>query len=562
MTTFKELGLKTEILKSLEKLEFTEATAIQAEAIPFILNSTQDLIAIAQTGTGKTAAFGLPILNQINQRKGDLQAIILCPTRELCIQISRDIAKYAQNSNIETCAVYGGENIMGQIRAIKSGVNIVVGTPGRVCDLIRRRILRLETIKWLVLDEADEMLDMGFKEELDAILKEIPDSRQTLLFSATISRSVHNIAKNYMKSAKEISVGTKNIGAENVSHEYYMAGARNRFEALKRILDSLPGVYGILFCRTRAETQEVAEKLKRSGYDTDALHGDISQNIRTKIMDNFKKKKTGLLVATDVAARGIDVTNLSHVINYNLPDGNESYTHRSGRTGRANKKGTCISIVSPGEKRRIRAIEHVVGKEIHYKEIPSAEDVLVKQIDKFIEEIETVSEDRSDSKAVAEIKKKLNKIGKEDLIKILIDLKFSDLLDNSDSHDLNALNMESNNRNYGFRENRGGRNYRGRSPRSRSGSSFGNRDRGNYRPRDKDRSSSTKDFTVVDRNNSNDYRKRKLTKIENFQDNDKAAKREWSEKKYKKTDTKKFKRSPRKKSDVGLSSIKKKMKRK
>jgi ATP-dependent RNA helicase DeaD len=535
MTTFKELGLKKELLESLEKLEFSEATAIQEKAIPFILNSDKDLIALAQTGTGKTAAFSLPILHKIKQKHGELQAIILCPTRELCIQISRDIEKLSANSNIKTSAIYGGENIMGQIRELKNGVNIVVGTPGRVCDMIRRKVLKLETIKWLVLDEADEMLDMGFKEDLDAILSETPESRQTLLFSATISKSVQNIAKNYMNDTEEISIGAKNTGADNVSHEYYMTGARNRFEALKRILDSLPGVYGILFCRTRAETQDVAERLKRAGYDTESLHGDISQNLRTKIMDNFKKKKNGLLVATDVAARGIDVSNLSHVINYNLPDSNESYTHRSGRTGRATKKGISISIVSPGEKRRIRAIENIIGKEIVYKKIASAEEVLAKQVDKFVEQIEKLAQhEKKDNLALEEIEKKLNKINKEDLIKILIDLKFSDFINNFDDHDLNAPNNESDNHGYNH-ESRGNFTYR-------------NENRNRYRARSRRNNNNNRDFTIIERGTGN-FRKRKASQIENNQENNQEnrnAKKSWTEKNFKKTDKRKFGKSRRK----------------
>ncbi len=308
MTAFKELGLNSEIMKSLDDLGFTEPSPIQEKAIPFILKSENDLIALAQTGTGKTAAFGLPILQKIKANEKAMQAIILCPTRELCIQISRDITKLGKYSKgLSVTAVYGGEKIDFQIKALKRGTNIVVGTPGRVHDLIRRKVLKLQSIKWLVLDEADEMLDMGFKDDLDAILKETPKTRQTLLFSATISKSVRLIAKQYMNDAEEIIVGEQNVGAEKVSHEYYIVGARDRFEALRRILDYLPGVYGILFCRTRRETGEVSDKLKQAGYDTEALHGEISQSMRTKIMDRFKRKQIHLLVATDVAARGIDV---------------------------------------------------------------------------------------------------------------------------------------------------------------------------------------------------------------------------------------------------------------
>ncbi|MFH1187701.1 MAG: DEAD/DEAH box helicase [bacterium] len=441
MTTFKELGLNSEIMKSLDELGFTEPTPIQEKSIPFILETKKDLIALAQTGTGKTAAFGLPILNQIKANKKDLQAIILCPTRELCIQISQDLKKFAKHSiGISITPVYGGENITLQIGALKRGTNIVVGTPGRVCDLIRRKVLKLQSIEWLVLDEADEMLDMGFKEDLDAILEQTPKTRQTLLFSATISKNVHSIAKRYMNDAEEISIGEKNVGAENVSHEYYVVQTKDRFDALKRILDSLPGVYGILFCRTRRETQEISDKLKRANYDTEALHGDISQNMRTKIMDRFKQKQIRLLVATDVAARGIDVNNLTHVINYNLPDQNEAYTHRSGRTGRAQNNGVSVSLVSPREVRIIRELEHVVGRKIEQKKIPCGEEIFQKQIERFIEDVEKTDIKKIGSeKYFSEIADKLKKLSKEDLIKYFIADKFSHLMnEHQNSRDLNA----------------------------------------------------------------------------------------------------------------------------
>ncbi|MDA2921862.1 DEAD/DEAH box helicase, partial [Patescibacteria group bacterium AH-259-L07] len=414
---------------------------IQEKAIPFILQSNKDLIALAQNGTGKTAAFSLPILHQIKINEKDLQAIILCPTRELCIQIFQNIKKFAHYSKgITVTAVYGGARIDLQINSLKSGINIVVGTPGRVHDLIRRKILKLQSIKWLVLDEADEMLDMGFKDDVDAILEQTPKTRQTLLFSATMSRSVQSIAKQYMGDAQEIRIGEKNIGAEKVTHVYYVIQARDRFEALKRILDYLPGVYGILFCRTRNETQIVADKLKQAHYDTEALHGDISQSMRTKIMHRFKRKQVRLLVATDVASRGIDVSNLSHVINYNLPDQNEVYTHRSGRTGRAQKSGVSISIVTPREVRRIKRLENVIGKKFEYKKVPNREDILGKQIDSFLTEIETTDiKGMGNERYFSEVVDRLKKIKKEDLIKQFIALKFNYLIDGyKDTRDVNA----------------------------------------------------------------------------------------------------------------------------
>lgn len=441
MATFKEFGLNHEIIKSLADLEFVQPSPIQEKAIPFILKSKKDLIALAQTGTGKTAAYSLPILNQIEAKEKDLLAIIICPTRELCLQISQDIKKFAKYSKeIKVTSVYGGERIDLQIRALRSGTNIVVGTPGRVHDLIRRKILHLQSIKWLVLDEADEMLDMGFKDDLDAILEQTPKGRQTLLFSATMSGSVHNIAKRYMCDAEEISIGEKNIGAENVVHEYFVVHARDRFEALKRILDYLPGVYGILFCRTKRETQEVADKLKQAHYNTETLHGDISQTMRTKIMDSFKRKQIQLLVATDVAARGIDVSNLTHVINYNLPDHDESYTHRSGRTGRAQKSGVSISILSPREVGTIKKLESIIGKKFEYKKVPSGEDICRKQIDNFIDEIENTDvKEIGKEKYLQESAERLNKIHKEDLIKIFLVNKFKHIMDAYKSaHDLNT----------------------------------------------------------------------------------------------------------------------------
>jgi ATP-dependent RNA helicase DeaD len=430
MKTFKELGLNQDIMASLDELKFVNPSPIQEKAIPFLLNSKNDLIALAQTGTGKTAAFTLPILNQIKSQNNELQVIILCPTRELCIQLFQDIVKFSKHSKkIEVAAVYGGERIDLQIRALRKGVNIVVGTPGRVLDLIKRKVLKLQAIKWLVLDEADEMLDMGFKDDLDAILSETPASRQTLLFSATMSKSVRNIANQYMKDIEEISMGENNIGAEKVTHEYYVVRAGDRFEALKRILDNLPGVYGILFCRTKNETQRVADMLKQANYNAEAMHGDISQAMRTKIMDRFKRKQISLLVATDVAARGIDVNDLSHVINYNLPDQNEVYTHRSGRTGRAQKSGVSISIFTPSDIRKVKMLENMIGKTFEYKKVPSKSDIFQKQIDSFLEKIDETDIATIDSIGnFSEIEEKLKKLKKEDLIKHLIVDKFRHLI--------------------------------------------------------------------------------------------------------------------------------------
>jgi len=430
MKTFKDFGLSSDIIKGLDDLGFTEPTPIQEKAIPFVLESKKDLIALAQTGTGKTAAFGLPIINQIKAEKRALQSIILCPTRELCLQISQDLKKFTKYSKgFSVTAVYGGERIELQINSLKRGTNVVVGTPGRVNDLIRRKVLKLGDIKWVVLDEADEMLDMGFKEELDAILDETPKEKQTLLFSATMSKNVKNIAVKYMGDYEELSAGEKNIGADKVTHEYYVVQSRDRFEALKRILDSLPGVYGILFCRTRRETQDVAEKLKAANYDAEPIHGEISQSSRTKIMERFKQKKVRLLVATDVAARGIDVSDLSHVINYNLPDQNETYTHRSGRTGRASKSGVSISILTAKDLRKVKDLERIIGKSIERKTIPNASDVLLKQAEIFIQKMEdNTLEEIDKSIDLSEIENRLNKINKEDLISRIIKLELGTFL--------------------------------------------------------------------------------------------------------------------------------------
>lgn len=441
MATFKELGLNSEIMRSLDDLGFTEPTAIQEQAIPFLLKEKKDLIALAQTGTGKTAAFSLPILNQIKADNKELQAIILCPTRELCLQISQDIRKFAKHSKgVSVTPVYGGERMDVQISALRRGTDIIVGTPGRVHDLIRRKFLCLKTVRWVVLDEADEMLKMGFKDDMDVILGETPSSRQTLLFSATMSGSVHSISSRYMKDAGEISIGEKNAGADNVSHEYYVVHIKDRFEALKRILDYLPGVYGILFCRTKRETQEISDRLRDARYDAEALHGDITQSARTKIMDRFKRKQIKLLVATDVAARGIDVNNLSHVINYNLPDQNEAYTHRSGRTGRAQNSGVAISIVGQRDIRAIREIEYIIGKKIERKNIPSGKDICKKQIEIFLEEVVTADMEKfGDEEYFKKAAEKFKKIKKEDLIKHFIAHKFNPLLDEcGNTGDLNC----------------------------------------------------------------------------------------------------------------------------
>jgi len=441
MTTFKEIGLNTEIQSSLDDLGFTTPSPIQEAAIPFLLQSNKDLIAFAQTGTGKTAAFSLPIINRLETETKNLQAIILCPTRELCLQISKDINSFIKHSKaVSVTAVYGGAPITAQIDSLRRGANIVVGTPGRVLDLIKRKVLKLQNIRWLVLDEADEMLDMGFKEDLDTILAETPKEKQTLLFSATMSPIIQAIARKYMTEPHEISIGTKNIGAENVTHEYYIVQAKDRYEALRRIVDSLPSIYGILFCRTRRETQEVADKLKENHYNAEALHGEITQNMRTQIMDRFRKKTIQLLVATDVAARGIDVSDLTHVINYNLPDANETYVHRSGRTGRASKSGVSITILHPKEVHRIMDIQRKIGKIFEQKQVPSGENICRAQLLNFAEKIKNTKVNKTQIKqylpAVNEI---LDGLDRDDLVNHFIAHELNHFLEvYEDSRDLNT----------------------------------------------------------------------------------------------------------------------------
>jgi ATP-dependent RNA helicase DeaD len=441
MTTFKDIGLDKALLDSVTALGFENPTPVQELAIPQILKSDEDLIALAQTGTGKTAAFGLPVIQKMDTREPVVQTIILCPIRELALQITKDMNNFIKNSpRAKVTAVYGGFSIDRQIREIKQGTNIIVGTPGRVKDLIKRKALNLSKIKYVVLDEADEMLDMGFKEDLDAILSETPATKQTLLFSATMPATVRRIANIYMKDPVEIKTGTENKGAENVTHEYYMVQSRDRYEALRRILDALPDVYGILFCRTRRETQEVASKLVRDHYKAGAIHGDIPQAQRTRIMDSFRRKEVKLLVATDVAARGIDVKGLSHIINYNLPDTDETYIHRSGRTGRANSEGISISIINTREGRRMRDIARKVGKEFEQKLVPTGKEICGGQLLTIIEKITKTEVDEAEiADYLPIVNEKFKDFDKEQLIKHVVSMEFKYFLDlYKNSNDLNT----------------------------------------------------------------------------------------------------------------------------
>jgi ATP-dependent RNA helicase DeaD len=430
MKTFEELGVCEEIRRAIEELGFTQPMPVQEEVIPYLLGSRNDVIALAQTGTGKTAAFGIPVLQRIDPSRMETQALILSPTRELCLQIAddlRDFSKYMPGIHIE--AVYGGASIAQQIRALKHGAHIIVATPGRLIDLMNRGVAQLDEAYNVVLDEADEMLNMGFSESIDAILERIPEDRNTLLFSATMSREIERIATGYLHDHKEIVVGSRNEGAENVNHIYYMVNAKDKYLALKRIVDYYPRIFAIIFCRTKIETQEIADKLIKDGYNAESLHGDLSQQQRDLTMQKFRQHTVQLLVATDVAARGLDVDDLTHVINFGLPDDIENYTHRSGRTGRAGKKGTSISIVHIREKHKIRNIEKEIGKEFVEGKIPTAQEICQKQLYKVMDQIVKVDvNDEEIAPFMQDINRYFEYVEKEDLIKKIVSLEFGKFL--------------------------------------------------------------------------------------------------------------------------------------
>jgi len=442
MSLFNKLGLSQAIVDALTDLGYEQPTPIQEKTIPQILSSHDDLKAFAQTGTGKTAAFSLPIIEQLDSKSKSTQAIILSPTRELAIQIGKNIDEYCKYlTNINVVTVYGGANIDEQIRGLKKGAQIVVGTPGRTVDLIKRKQLKLQNIKWVVLDEADEMLNMGFKEELDQILEVTPKEKQTLLFSATFPKEVDAIAKNYMNKPVEIDAGKRNAGADSVTHEYYLVSERNRYPSLKRLADINPDIYGIVFCRTRRETKDIASKLITDGYNADALHGDLSQAQRDIVMEKFRSKHLQLLVATDVAARGLDVNDLTHVINYKLPDQTENYTHRSGRTGRAGKEGISVAIISNNEKRKLRPIEKKIGKYFTHKQVPKGKDVCEAQLFKLIDKVKKVevNDEQINSYLDTIIYHQLEGISREELIRRFVSIEFNQFLSYyEDAEDLNG----------------------------------------------------------------------------------------------------------------------------
>ncbi|MBT4959069.1 MAG: DEAD/DEAH box helicase [Flavobacteriaceae bacterium] len=431
MSGFKDIGLSKELIKSIEELGYKTPTPIQKECIPFLLEENKDLIALAQTGTGKTAAFGLPSIQEIDFKLKQVQVIVLCPTRELCIQISKDLISYSKYlKNIKTVPVYGGVSIENQVKSIKKGAQIIVGTPGRTKDLINRKILKLNVVNRVVLDEADEMLSMGFKDDLDFILDKTSKNRQTMLFSATMSKEVLSISKKYMKGAKEITVSKVNSGAKNVEHHIYNVSSKFKYEALKRISDYNPNIYGIVFCRTRRETKDIANKFINEGYNADAIHGDLSQNQRDEVMSRFRDRSLQLLIATDVAARGLDVDDLTHIINYTLPDDPEIYIHRSGRTGRAGKNGISIAITNSRDGRKIKLIENKSQIKFLNKDIPSGKDICSKQLFKLIEKIEKVDVDEKQIEPfLDDIYKKLEWLSREDLIKHFVSAEFNRFLD-------------------------------------------------------------------------------------------------------------------------------------
>ena len=430
LKTFEELGVSEEIRRAIEELGFEHPMPVQEEVIPYLLGNRNDVIALAQTGTGKTAAFGIPVLQRTDSRVRQTQALILSPTRELCLQIAddlKDFAKYIDGINI--VPVYGGTSIENQIKSLRHGAQIIVATPGRLIDLMNRGVAKLDAVRNVVLDEADEMLNMGFSESIDEILEDVPEDRNTLLFSATMSKEIEKNARNYLHDPKEIVVGSRNEGAEHVNHIYYMVNAKDKYLALKRVVDYFPKIFAIIFCRTKRETQEIADKLIHDGYNAESLHGDLSQQQRDLTMQKFRQHMTQLLVATDVAARGLDVDDLTHVINFGLPDDIESYTHRSGRTGRAGKKGTSISIIHSRERSKMRAIEKTIGKKFVEGVMPSAQEICKKQLYKVMDQIvKTDVNEEEIAPFMEDINRYFEYIDKEDLIKKIVSVEFGKFL--------------------------------------------------------------------------------------------------------------------------------------
>lgn len=428
--TFEELGIEEGFLKSITALGFTEPTPIQEQAIPVLLSGTKDFVGLAQTGTGKTAAFGLPLLQLVDKEKKHPQGLIICPTRELCVQITKDLASFKKHqSGLQVVAVYGGASISEQIRDLRKGPHIVVATPGRLIDLIERKAIQLENIHYVVLDEADEMLNMGFREDIEFILQNTPARQSAWLFSATMPSEVKQVSKRFMKSPFEITIGKVNATNVNIDHQYYVTGSANRYETLKRIIDFNPGIYGIIFTRTKADAQGITESLIREGYDIEALHGDLTQVQRDKVMARFREKSIQLLIATDVAARGIDVSGITHVINYEMPDDLEVYTHRSGRTGRAGKSGVCVSVLTPRETYRLKQIERMVNNRFHKMDIPSGKDVCRKQFFHFIDRMLQADISHGEYETYLPLlKEKFAEVEKEEILQRVAALEFDRFL--------------------------------------------------------------------------------------------------------------------------------------
>ena len=476
MTTFEALGLKTEILQSISELGFTQPTPIQEQAIPVLLSGTMDFVGLAQTGTGKTAAFGLPLLQLINSADRFPQALIVCPTRELCLQITNDLQVFKKHlKGVHTEAVYGGASITMQIRNLRQGVQIVVATPGRLIDLIERKAIDLQKVKYVVLDEADEMLNMGFRDDIDFVLKNTVNRESIWLFSATMPPEVRAISKNFMTTPKEITVGKKNSGNANIDHQYFITAAHHRYETLKRLIDFNPGMYGIIFTRTKADAQDISERLSKAGYDIEALHGDLTQQQRDKVMGRFRSKVLQLLIATDVAARGIDVDGITHVINYELPDDMEVYTHRSGRTARAGKSGICISITHTRETFKIKQLERMINATFHKVDIPSGKDVCRKQFFHFMDKLIKTDISHGDYETyLPDLMKKFEDVSKEEVLQRVAALEFDHFLKYYDNAD--DLNTKLDNRRQPGQFDKGERTFN--SNRRETGSSSSRRDNG------------------------------------------------------------------------------------
>lgn len=474
MNAFEALGLNNELVKAIADLGFESPTPIQEKAIPILLSGTMDFVGLAQTGTGKTAAFGLPLLQLIEAQERYPQALIVCPTRELCLQICNDLVNFKTYlKGVSAEPVYGGASIIAQIKALKKGVQIVVATPGRLIDMIERKAIDLGKVKYVVLDEADEMLNMGFREDIDFVLKNTVNRESTWLFSATMPPEVRAISKNYMDNPKEVTMGKKNTANVNIDHQYFVSAAHHRYETLKRLIDFNPGMYGIIFTRTKADAQEITEKLAREGYDIEALHGDLTQQQRDKVMQRFRQKTLQLLIATDVAARGIDVEGITHVINFELPDDIEVYTHRSGRTARAGKSGICISICHSRESYKIRQIEKLVNAQFHKLDIPQGKEVCRRQFFHFMDKLMQADTSHGDYETyLPDLVEKFASVSKEEVLQRVAALEFNQFLKYyENAEDLNAR-TDSRDRKIGFTDRGGDGGQRRERP------SFSNRDSG------------------------------------------------------------------------------------